>query len=98
MFRRWLSKSRVCPSRLLHKTPAAIRANRRSDPGTEAGKEGAGMKTETFDNPADFLQALHGKRAKRVAVPRAPVSERTGLSTMIKAGWNVEWNSAMHIR
>ena len=53
------------------------------------------MSTETFDNAADFLAALHGKkpRAKRGRntrpdLPAAGRAASTGLSTFIKAGWN----------
>lgn len=55
------------------------------------------MRTETFDNPADFLAALHGKRQKRVAVAHAR-SERTGLTPLLKAGWCNEYNAAMEMR
>lgn len=51
------------------------------------------MRTETFDNPAEFLAAVQGKprttrgRSTRPDLPSAGRSPRTGLSTFLKAGW-----------
>lgn len=52
------------------------------------------MKTETYDNPADFMAALSGKRpSKRTSAPRsAAVAKGEGdrLSALVKlakAGW-----------
>ena len=62
------------------------------------------MKTETYDNPAEFLAALHGKprakrgKATRPDLPSAPPSERTGLSTTLAAGWNFAWDAQMRCR
>jgi len=58
------------------------------------------MTTETFDNPADFLAALHGKprqkrgRNTRPDLPAAGRAASTGLSTFIKAGWNWTFHAA----
>jgi hypothetical protein len=55
------------------------------------------MATETFDDKAAFLAALHGKlrttrgRETRPDIPAAPRSPVTGLSTFIKAGWAWEF-------
>lgn len=53
------------------------------------------MKTETFDNPADFLAALNGgrKRAKdaRPSLPRAGSVDRVGMSGLI-AGKTRTWH------
>jgi hypothetical protein len=52
------------------------------------------VKTETFDSAADFLAALKPKkrgRATRPDIPSAGRAERTGLSTLILAGWSIEF-------
>ncbi len=55
------------------------------------------MKTETYTDKEAFLAALHGSTRQRKRAP-APRSTATGLSTLIKLGWNVEWDSAMRLR
>lgn len=56
------------------------------------------MKTETFDSPEAFLDALHGKksrtkrgRATRPDLPSAGRSAPTGLTPLLVAGWNIEY-------
>lgn len=41
---------------------------------------------------ADYkrLTAMHPKRPKRGGIPRAEQQERTGLSTLLRAGWSVQ--------
>ena len=62
------------------------------------------MPTETFTDPAAFLDALHGKRvvkrgrAARPGIPAAAPSARTGLTTLLQAGWNVAYDAAMRMR
>jgi hypothetical protein len=54
------------------------------------------MKTEHFDNAADFMAAVSGSKRRassraRVArpdIPRAGRAASTGLTTFLKAGWN----------
>jgi hypothetical protein len=54
------------------------------------------MTTETFDDPAAFLAALHGKprqkrgRATRPDLPAAGRAPSTGLTPLLVAGWNIE--------
>lgn len=54
------------------------------------------MKTETYDDAAAFLAALHGKpratrgRATRPDLPAAGRSAPTGLSGLILRAWNIE--------
>jgi hypothetical protein len=61
------------------------------------------MKTETYDNPADFLTALNGKpRQKRGRnthpdIPSAPRASATGLTSLIapeRGSGNPAWSLA----
>lgn len=57
------------------------------------------MNTETFDNPADFLAALKGKqRQRKTSALSRERSERTGLTSLLLAGWCNEYNAAMGMR
>lgn len=54
------------------------------------------MQTETFDDSAAFRAALAGKQrppAKdaRPGLPRAGRSAPTGLTTLLVAGWSIEF-------
>jgi hypothetical protein len=55
------------------------------------------MKTEIYTDKEAVLAALHGGKRQRKRAP-SPRSATTGLSTLIKLGWNVEWDSAMRLR
>lgn len=37
-------------------------------------------------------------RATRPDLPSAAPSERTGLTPLLQAGWNIEWNATMRCR
>lgn len=60
------------------------------------------MRTETFDNPADFLIALNGKkrtkrgRNTRPDLPSAGRAEATGLTSLI-AGKARTWSVAFDV-
>lgn len=56
------------------------------------------MKTETFDNAADFLAAMKRKKPTRPGIPSAGRAPSTGLSTLILAGWNTEYRAGAGYR
>ena len=62
------------------------------------------MQTETFDTAADFLAALKGKprgkrgRATRPDIPSAGRAPRTGLTTLLAAGWSIEYRPSVGYR
>ena len=71
------------------------------------------MTTETFDDKTAFLAALHGRTTKRArsndkaaqngagdvtAGAMREQSERTGLWTLIRQGWNVETPDSVRYR
>jgi hypothetical protein len=52
------------------------------------------MKTETFDDPQAFLDALHGKRRAGAKTPRRAKGDGTGsrtstLDTLARHGWTL---------
>jgi hypothetical protein len=55
------------------------------------------MRTETFDNAADFMAVLNGKprtkrgRSTRPDLPAAGRAPSTGLTPLLVAGWSLEY-------
>jgi hypothetical protein len=63
------------------------------------------MRTEHFDNPADFMAALSGKKPRtpakdaRPGLPRAAAGEGDRVAQLMRIavfGYGVRWEAGMH--